>query len=136
MGAVTGRLALMLAALAMVAGLAATAVARPPGPLAAAHVKSGGRWTAEADDNGCQIQTFGPGHTFTGDDFGDAGTYTGGGRKITTTDTTGNDTSLVFSGSYAKAKKQYTGTFNGRDSITATGQLVKGAVSSWDGYTC
>jgi hypothetical protein len=136
MGAVMARLALMMAALATVVGIAATAVVGPPGPVAALHVKPGSTWTSEADGNGCEIQTFAAGHTWTGDGFGDSGTYTGGGTKITTTDTAGNDTSLVFSGSYSKAKKQYTGTFNGRDSITATGQLVKGAVSSWDGHTC
>jgi hypothetical protein len=103
--------------------------------VAALPVKPGGQWTSEADKNGCERETFAAGHTWTGDGFGDSGTYTGGGKKITTTDTAGNDTSAVFSGSYAKAKKQYTGTFNARDSITATGQLVKGAVASWDGYT-
>jgi hypothetical protein len=98
MGAVTGRVALMLAALAMVSGVMTAAAAGPPGPVAASHVRSGGQWTAEADDNGCQIQTFGPGHTFTGDGLGDSGTYSGGGRKITTTDTSGSDTGAVFSG--------------------------------------
>ena len=87
--------------------------------MAKLHVKPGGTWTSEAVGNGCQIQTF-----------------AAGGKKITTTDTAGNDTTLVFSGSYVKAKKRYTGTFNARDSITATGQLVKGAVSTWHGHTC
>jgi hypothetical protein len=111
-------------------------VAGPPFPVAAAHVKPGGTWTSEADGNGCEIQAFGAGHTWTGDNFGDSGTYAGGGKKITMTDTAGTDTSLVFSGSYSTATKQYTGTFSGRDDITAKGQLVKGTVANWDGHTC
>jgi hypothetical protein len=125
----------MMAALAMVA-VGLTAGTRTPVPMAKLHVKPGGTWTSEAVGNGCQIQTFAAGNTWTGDNFGDSGTYAGGGKKITTTDTAGNDTTLVFSGSYVKAKKRYTGTFNARDSITATGQLVKGAVSTWHGHTC
>jgi hypothetical protein len=136
MGTVMARLALMMAGVAMVVGIGVTAVAGSPVPEAAAHVKPGGVWTSEPDGNGCEVQTFAAGHTWTGDGFGDSGTYTGGGKKITTTDTAGNDVTLVFTGSYSKAKKQYTGTFAGRDGITAKGQLVKGAVSTWNGYSC
>jgi len=48
----------MTAALAVVLAVGATAVAGPAGPVAAFHVKPGAQWTAEADNNGCQIQTF------------------------------------------------------------------------------
>ena len=130
------RLALMMAALAMVVGVGLTAGTGSAAAVAALHVKPSGTWTSEAVRNGCEIQTFAAGNTWTGDGFGDFGTYTGGGKKITTTDTAGNDVTLVFSGSYSQAKKRYMGTFNARDGITATGQLVKGAVSTWRGHTC
>jgi len=103
--------------------------------VAALHVRPGGVWTGEANTAGCEVQTFAANHTWSADQFGDSGTYKGGGKKITVTETAGDDSPSAFSGTYSKAKQEYIGSFSGKGA-GLTGQLVKGAVATWDGYPC
>ena len=72
--------------------------------------------------------SFAAGHTWTGDQGGDAGTYTTHGKKMTLTWTSGGDSPATFAGKYHNAAKDYTGSFGGLGA-GFTGQLVKGAVS-------
>jgi hypothetical protein len=118
------RLALMFGGLALVASFGFTETAGA-GIAAPAHVKPGSKWTFEFGA-GCEIQTFASGHTFSADMFGDAGTYSGGGKTISETFTSG-DAGLTFSGTYSKATKTYTGPIGG---ITVgVGELVKGSMA-------
>jgi len=111
-------------------GSATPALAVPAG-----HVKKGSQWTLEVNAGGCIVQTFGKDHTWTSDFQGDSGTYAGGGKTISETFTAGSANGLTFAGTYSKHSKEYTGTFGGPGAGN-TGQLVKGVVSSWNGFSC
>lgn len=99
------------------------------------HVKPGQKWTAEEIGGNCAIETIGTGHTLTVDIVG-PGTYAGGGKHITESY---GDGEFAFSGTWSNVpqttKKGYVGTFTG-PSASLSGYLVKGVVSSWNGYTC
>lgn len=99
------------------------------------HIKPGGVWTNETNGAGCAIDTFGPGHTWTADLYGDSGTYTGGRNNVTLTYTAGNDAPATFSGTFSKSKKEYSGSYGGKGA-GFTGQLVKGRVAKWKGNKC
>jgi hypothetical protein len=96
------------------------------GPLH--HIKPNGVWTLTIVGAGCEVQTFAPGYTWTADDFGDAGTYSGGNTTISEDFTAGEDAGGTFTAAYSKSDKDYsgTGTFEGM-SFPVT--LVKGAQS-------
>jgi len=104
----------------------------PPAP--ALHIKSGGEWTAENVEGGCEVQTFGAG-TFTADIGGDSGSYSSVGTKISETWNAGQDEGLTFKGHYSKSLKEYKGKFGGFDAGD-TGFIVKGVVSSYNGFDC
>jgi hypothetical protein len=102
----------------------------------ALHIEPGAQWTAEVNGGGgCEVETFAANHTFRGGLYGDKGLWSDGRNKITMTWTDGYVSGLTFTGTFTKRPRtEYAGNFGG---ITATtGQLVKGAVSNWDGFTC
>lgn len=113
------------------AGVASASVSDSGGT----HVKPGGQWTVEVTDAACEVQTIGANGTWTADLYGDAGTYTGGGTKIKEVWTAGDDINSKFTGKWSTSAKDYTGTFKKLDK-GETGQLVKGKVATWDGFTC
>ncbi len=98
-------------------------------------MKPGGVWTEENKEGGCEVQTFGSANTFGADIGGDSGTYTGGGTKIAETWTHGQDAGLTFTGHYSTTKNKYVGTFGGFDAGD-NGFIVKGVVSTWNGFSC
>jgi hypothetical protein len=130
------RAAVLAAGLAMTAsvGLAGGGAASAVTPVP--HIKPGSTWTAEVNGGGgCEVETFAANHTFHGGLYGDKGQWSGGGNEITLTWTGGYVAGLTFTGAFSKTPtKEYVGNFGGR--AAATGQLVKGAVSNWDGFTC
>ena len=130
------RAAVLAAGLAMTAGvgLAGGGAASAASPVL--HVKPGSNWTAEVNGGGgCEVETFAANHTFHGGLYGDKGPWSGGGNRITMTWTAGYVTGLTFTGTFTKTPtKEYVGNFGGI--AAATGQLVKGVVSNWDGFTC
>jgi hypothetical protein len=122
--------------LAIMASLGSGGAGADSAAVPALHIKNGSQWTAEVNDGGgCEVNTFSANHTFRGGSYGDAGMWRDGGSRITMTWTAGYVTGLTFTGTFTKTPtKEYVGNFGG---ITAaTGQLVKGVVSSWDGFTC
>jgi hypothetical protein len=126
----------MAAGLAMTAsvGLAGASTASAASP-AVLHIKPGSEWTAEVNGGGgCEVQTFAANHTFRGGSY-DEGLWSGGGNKIAMTWTAGYVSGLTFTGTFTRTPtKEYVGNFGGISATT--GQLVKGVVSSWDGFTC
>ena len=97
------------------------------GPLH--HIKPGGVWTVMVPAGvGCEVQTFAPGYTWTADDYGDAGTYSGGNNTISEDFTAGEDAGGTFTATYSKSDKDYFGTGN-FDGMSFPVTLVKGAQS-------
>ncbi len=94
-------------------------------------LKPGQTWTIEFDNGGgCEIDVFGKHHTWNDIHFpDDFGTYSGGGANITLT---WGDKSLSFQGHYFPSGTEYIGLAN----TGSIGQLVAGAVSTWDGVPC
>jgi hypothetical protein len=129
------RITLVAAGFAVAAVLVFAGVAGASPLTTGQHVKPGGVWTEENKEGGCEVQTFGPGSSFSADIGGDSGTYTGGGRKITETWTQGQDSGLTLSGKYSISRGKYVVTFGGFDAGD-TGFLVKGVVSTWNGFSC
>jgi hypothetical protein len=104
------------------------------GVAGAAHVKPGGKWTLTVvfgSGTSCESQTFGPGHTWTGNPrtYNDAGTYTGGAKSISETFTSGVYSSSTFEGTYRGRRAGYVGEFDTGDS-QLTAALTKGVLSS------
>lgn len=92
------------------------------------HVETGSKWTAENDKGLCEVITFKPGHTFTGSDPGDAGTYTGGGATITMHWTAGF-VGFKFVGTYSSVR--YLGHTNpGLRGDNSSAELVNRVVST------
>lgn len=94
------------------------------------HITDGSAWTLSVVGGGCEVQTFTGGGTWTADDYGDAGTFTGGQSTITEIITTSavDDKGDTVSASWSKSLKEFTGTgvFRGKtDAVT----LVKGALN-------
>lgn len=113
------------AMLAMVMTLGSSGMAQAAGRR---HIRPGGVWTLTVGGGGCEVQTFGSGHTWVSDRFGDAGTYTGGLGKITETfSMTSGDAGAVFKGPWEKSDLDYKGTITFSDASTASATLTKGA---------
>lgn len=132
-GAVMRRMMVMTAGLALAATMGLTGVAGAAPAAPTTHVKPGSMWTNEVTGEGCEIETFGTGHSFTSD-LGDAGVYVGGGTKITEVWTAGGADGLVFKGNWVAARGDYAGTFR-EDGISTPGRLVPGA-ATFHGSTC
>lgn len=128
------RMGLMATGMALVMSVGFVGVAHAA--AMASHVKPGGVWTETNVEGGCEEQNFAVGHSWTAPSQGDAGTYTGGGKTITESWTTGHDSGLTFSGKYSKSKKEYIGTFGGSFDNGDTGYIVKGVELTWNGYSC
>jgi hypothetical protein len=98
------------AVLAMMITLGSVGTAQAAGKT---HIKLGGVWTISSPTNAfnCDVHTFGAGHTFTVDRFGDAGTYTGGKKKLVETYTAGGDAGSTFKGTWSKTHHDYQGTW-------------------------
>jgi hypothetical protein len=97
-----------------------------PGMTIAGKVKVGQMWTLTVVN--CEVQTFAAGHTWTADLGSDAGTYKGGGKKITEAFTAGIDEGGTFKGKFAKSVGGYSGTYT-FDGSNYSATLVKGATS-------
>ncbi|HXW35924.1 MAG TPA: hypothetical protein VEJ87_15220 [Acidimicrobiales bacterium] len=93
------------------------------------HVKPGSVWTLEVSGGYCEVQTFLVDHLFTANVNDDAGTYTGGGKKITETWTSGGFAGTTDSGTYLKSAGYYLVELFLDGSEVNTGALVPGAVS-------
>jgi hypothetical protein len=106
--------------------------------IVSARIKQGSQWTIELNIpnyNSCEVLTFSSSGTFTGDLFNDLGTYSTGSSSVRLIWTSGGSVGLKFNGTYNDAKKEYRGPFGGYLKGD-TGQLVRGAISSWDGSSC
>lgn len=140
------RLALAGAALAAVAtlgmtgGLSGVASAATLNHKPALHIKPGTIWTILVEETGlsepCEFQQFGTGNIWVADLYGDAGTYTGGGKTVSETWTSGDSVGLTFSGTWNRKTKHYVGFFTGGSLDGVGGLLVKGEILSWDGVAC
>ena len=108
--------------------LAGGAGASVPASPAGQHVTTGSKWTLEVGSD-CLVQTFGAGHTWTADKYGDGGKYSGGAATIKEVWTTGEDAPSIFKGTYSSAAKGYTGKFRSVGG-SAKAKLVKGAVGA------
>jgi hypothetical protein len=98
----------------MLAGLVASATLGTTlgfeGVAAAAKVKSGSIWTTSWS-GGCIAETFvkvKKVRTFTSE-FGDPGTWTGGGKTVTWTITGGPAHGASFTGTYSRQLREYSG---------------------------
>jgi hypothetical protein len=71
--------------------------------------------------------------TFTADVLGDAGNWSGGGRRLTMTWTAGTDSGFVFMGTFTLTPRaQYIGSFNTGE----TARVVKGEIHNYRGHAC
>lgn len=127
---------------AAAAGLAMAATMAWPGGVATAaqsalKVTPGSRWTVEFPPSvaGCEVATFASNGTFT-TDFGDSGSWAFGGRNFTMLWTSGPVSPEAFTGTFTKTPvKQYVGTFYFAP-IQGAGQVVKGIVPVYQGFSC
>jgi hypothetical protein len=88
-----------------------------------------GLWTLSVKGGGCEVLTFTSTGTFSTTEFaGDAGSWATGGTSIAMSWTAGNDTGLLFSGTYVSSPVSYKGGFGGT-AFGDKGKLVKGATS-------
>jgi hypothetical protein len=129
--------AMTVAGLAMATGfgLAGVGVASAASP--ALKVKPGSQWTLEfhgvEGTGGCEVDTMASNGTFTSDLFGDSGTWSGGGKTLHMTWTTGSDNGVIFNGTFTTTpRRQYKGSFNSGFS----GAVIEGVVHSFKGQTC
>jgi hypothetical protein len=129
------RTAVLAAGLALTAsvGLAGTGAASG---ASSAAIANHSKWTTEINGVGCEIEQFVTSNsTFTGDFYGDAGTWSGGTTSVKMKWTAGGESGLTFKGTYNSSLKAFVGHFGAAVS-GLTGQLVKGAVSSFEGVRC
>jgi hypothetical protein len=123
------RVAVLAAGLATTAsvGLAGAGAASAASP--ALHIVAGSRWTVEVTQgNGCEVAHFEANHTFWVHPVGngDVGTWSGGGKSITLTWTSGPDTGTIFEGTFHTTPiEQYVGTYSFTGG-SSPGELVKG----------
>jgi hypothetical protein len=101
------------------------ALAAPP----KLHITVGSQWTEYVVVGHCVVLTFaekgtGPNH-FSSDMFGDGGTFSGGGQRVSATVTTGGDVGLTFKGRWVKSVGWYELTFGGNGTGNV-GLLVEG----------
>ncbi len=71
------------------------------------HITLGSQWTEYVVVGHCQVLTFGDKETgvnrFASDMLGNAGTYSGGGKRVSATVTTGGDVGVTFKGKWVKS---------------------------------
>jgi YVTN family beta-propeller protein len=90
------------------------------------YVKPGSPWTLQVETGFCEVQTFNMGGTWTADDYGDTGTWTGGGKSMDEEFTEGGNAGGYIATTYSKTSKDYSGTgFFDEMSFPVT--LAKGA---------
>jgi hypothetical protein len=101
------------------------------------HIKNGSEWTFEVNQHGCEVETFSPNGTFTANAAGDEGKWSGGGTTLKMKWKGGLNSGLTFTGTFngTVGPKEYAGAL-GRTVFGETGQLVKGALSNWNGTPC
>jgi hypothetical protein len=97
------------------AGLILAATLACTGSVASAaqpaiKTKPGSQWTFAEKGAACEVETFASGGTWTSDQYGDSGTYTGGGSSIQLIWTAGDDEGLTYSGHWVAAKKEFKGS--------------------------
>lgn len=101
------------------------ALAAPP----KLHITLGSQWTEYLVVGHCQVLTFGDKgtgvHHFASDMFGDAGTFSGGGKRVDAAVTTGGDIGITFKGRWVKAVGWYELTLGG-EGVGNVGLLVEG----------
>jgi hypothetical protein len=112
------RVALIAAGLSLIAALGfagpASAKARKRTPL-----KVGEVWTIlpgttlqfPLHGKACEQITIGPDHTWTANQLGDAGTYTNHKKKVALNWTSGEDSGLIFTGTWSRGDYIGTGPF-------------------------
>ncbi len=92
------------------------------------HVTPGGSWTLQVESGFCEVQTFHMGGTWTADNYGDTGTWTGGGKTLDENFTGGEDAGGCIATTYSKTSKDYSGIgFFQEMSFPVT--VTKGAVA-------
>jgi hypothetical protein len=93
------------------------------------HITLGSQWTQYVVVGHCQVLTFGDKEVgvnhFSSDMFGDAGTYSGGGKRVNASVTTGGDAGITFKGKWVKSVGWYELTFGG-EGTGNVGLLVEG----------
>jgi hypothetical protein len=129
------RAAAFAAGLAMTASIGLTSVGATSAASPTLKIKAGSQWTAEVRGAGCEIETFAANGTFSGDMQGDAGTWSGGGKRIILTWTGGRADGLTFNGKFTTTpSNEYKGSYGGL--AIESGELVKGAVPMFHGVAC
>jgi hypothetical protein len=136
------QVAVLAAGLAMTesVGLAGIGAASAMSP--ALHV--GGKyplWTLEVKGVGCEVdffQTEPEPEFFADNDTGDGGLWSGGGRTITTDFVEGTNGGSVFSGNFVSSTTpvEYKGRLSVSSGSFTRAKLLRGSVSTWDGFSC
>lgn len=130
------RTAVLAAGLALTASIGLVGAGAASAASPALKIKNGAQWTNEVNGGLCEVQTFSSNGTWTSDLYGDSGTWSGGGDRIDIKWTGGDEAGLTFHGPFTTTPtKEYSGKFGGFG-VGATGQEVKGVVSSWNGVNC
>ncbi len=122
--------AVLAAGLVLTASVGLVGVGSASGVSPALHIKPGAKWTVEPEE-GCETVKFLANYTFTTrNDFGDAGTWSGGGDTIKMRWTQGLSQGRSFIGaSFAnRPVREYVGTL-GNKTERGPAWLVKGAVA-------
>jgi hypothetical protein len=104
------------------------------------HIKNGSEWTFEVNQHGCEIETFSSNGTFKASGVaivGDEGKWSGGDANLKMKWKGGQNTGLTFAGTFngTVSPKEFAGDLGGTV-FGETGQLVKGAMSEWNGAQC
>ena len=125
------RAVVTVAGLAMAAsvGLAGVGAASAASP-AVLHIQAGSQWhDADASTSCGEVITFAANGTFTADQLGDSGTWSGGGTTLTMRWTAGGSAGASFNGTFTKTPvHEYLGKF-GVNGAHLRGKIVKGAVA-------
>jgi YVTN family beta-propeller protein len=74
------------------------------------YVAPGSSWTLQVEAGFCEVQTFHAGGTWTSDNDGDAGKWTGGGNSLSEEYTAGYENGGYVATTYSTASKEYSGT--------------------------
>ena len=130
--------AMVASGLALATSLGLTGAGVASAAVPALKIKPGAIWTLEMRHGACEHDTFDPTfHQFTSDRYGDGGVWSGGGSMISMIWTVGASSGVTFSGDFVSTTTpfKYKGSVNDGGAIIRT-KVVKGAVSSFDGFTC
>ncbi len=119
------RVAVLAAGLAMTASVGLTGAGAASAASPALHIIGGSKWTVAVNGGNCQVDTMKASHMFVNhEDTGDRGTWSGGGRTLSMTWTSGDDEGLTFSGTWVSASHEYSGSFGGI--LVRPGHVVQG----------